>query len=221
VTDHVERYPATYRDGAGVETIEIVNDRKTLRVTIRGIDFEGSDFDALVTVAGETAVHAAGFTLAQGSLCTCELQWEMPIAIGSTAEREVARLDARLVLGAPTAHGGIDREQLQLRLVCSRGTIESAGTSGWFEDELVDLQRKLPDGFYMRACIGCGLSDYSPAGHGLFGGLACFRATKTAYQSIASKQELFAIWESRTEFVQETYLCPEFERRQRGTGYRG
>jgi hypothetical protein len=221
MTDHVERYPATYRDDAGVETVEIVNHHNTLRVTIRGIEFEGSDFDAFDTLADETAVRAAGFTLVQGSLCACELRWEMPIAMGSATEQEVARLDAHLVLGAPTGHGGIDHEQLQLRLVCSWGTIESAGTSGWFEDELLDVERKLPDGFYLRACIGCGLSDYSPAGHGLFGGLACFRATKTAYRSIASKQELFAIWKSRTEFVQETYLCPEFERRQRGTGYRG
>ncbi len=221
ISRHVERYPATYQDAAGTETIEIVNDHTTLRTTIRGIDFEGRDFDGLETVADELAVQAAGFTLVIGSLCACELRWEMPIAVGTAEGHEVASLDAHLILGAPTTRGSIDREVLRLRLVFSRGSIESAGTSGWFEDELLDLQAKLPEGGYLRACIGCGLSDYAPVGHGLFGGLACFRATKTAYRSVTTKAELFAIWDSLTEFVQETYLCPEFERRPPNTGYRG
>ncbi|MBA2544438.1 MAG: hypothetical protein H0V17_32650, partial [Deltaproteobacteria bacterium] len=85
----------------------------------------------------------------------------------------------------------------------------------------LDLQQKLPEGGYLRACIGCGLSDYSPIGNGLFGGLACFRETKTAYRAVSTKTGLFAIWDSLTEFVQETYVCPEFERRRPGAGYRG
>jgi hypothetical protein len=221
MTDHLERYPATYRDARGTEAIEIVNDHRKLRTSIRGIAFEGGDFDALDTVAEAVVVHEAGFVLQHGSLCACELRWEMPIELAIAGEPEVARLDAHLVLGAPTATGGIDREELHLRLVCSRGTIESAGASGWFEDELLDLQRKLPEGGHMRACIGCGLSDYSPVGHGLFGGLACFRETRTAYRAVSTKQGLLAIWDSLTAFVQETHVCGEFERRRPGAGYRG
>lgn len=114
-----------------------------------------------------------------------------------------------------------DRLCRGIDLVSSHGAIDSAGTSGWFEDELLDIQRKLPAEVYLRACIGCGLSDYSPYGHGLFGNLACFRATKAAYRSVTNKHGLFAIWSSATGYVQETYLCPEFERRRPGTGYRG
>lgn len=220
-TDHVERYVATYHDARGTEIIEIVNDHETLCTSIRGIPFEGRDFDGLETVADAVAVQAAGLTLQQGSLCACELRWKMPIEVGIADQHEIATLDVDLVLGAPTAIGGIDREDLQLRLVFSRGTIESAAASGWFEDELLDLQRKLPEKGYLRACIGCGLSDYSPYGHGLFGNLACFRDNKAAYRSVSTKQGLFAIWSSMTESVQETYLCPEFERRRPGAGYRG
>jgi hypothetical protein len=219
--DHIERYAATYRDATGTEAIEIENDHETLRTSIRGLDFAGSDFDALAPVADEMAAQAAGFVLAHGSICACELRWEMPIAVATGDEHEIGRLEVHLLLGMPTATGGIDREDLQLRLVSSRAAVDSAGTSGWFEDELLDIQRKLPEGIYLRACIACGLSDYSPYGHGLFGGLACFREAKTAYRSVSTKQGLFAIWNSATGFVQETYRCPEFERRRPGTGYRG
>ena len=56
---------------------------------------------------------------------------------------------------------------------------------------------------------------------GLFGGLACFRDNKTAYLGVQSKADLFRIWGTMTEFVRETYVCPEFARRQPGAGYRG
>ena len=46
------------------------------------------------------------------------------------------------------------------------------------EDELLDIQRQMPEGTYLKACINCAFSDYCPGGHGLFGGLACFRDNK-------------------------------------------
>jgi hypothetical protein len=86
---------------------------------------------------------------------------------------------------------------------------------------MLDVQNQLPSGTHLRACITCAYSDYSPVGHGLFGGLACFRDNKSEYLAVRSKADLFRIWSKMTGFVQETYLCPEFERRQPRTGYRG
>ncbi len=67
------------------------------------------------------------------------------------------------------------------------------------------------------------ISQNSPKrlGHGLFDGLACFRDNKQGYLSVQTKRDLFGIWGTMTEFVQETFRCPEFERRAPGTGYRG
>ncbi|HEY1548283.1 MAG TPA: DUF6304 family protein [Kofleriaceae bacterium] len=208
----MDRYPGRYRDARGAEAIEIANDGHTLRTRIRGIELAGTDFDALGTVDDVTR---AGLVLGHGSLCACELTWTMPIALD---QGETGSLEAHLVLGSPDATGGIDREQLQLSLTCTRGTFRSAGTSGWFEDELLDLHKQLPS---IRVCINCAFSDYSPAGHGLFGGLACFRDNKDAYRAVTGKQQLFQIWETMTEFVQETFVCGEFERRRPGAGYRG
>jgi hypothetical protein len=54
----------------------------------------------------------------------------------------------------------------------------------------------------------------------MFGGLTCFRDNKTGYRAVNSKSAMFQAWGTMTEYVQETYLCPEFEKRTPGTGYR-
>jgi hypothetical protein len=73
----------------------------------------------------------------------------------------------------------------------------------------------------MKCCFNCAFSDYSPAGSGIFGDMLCFRDNKEEYFKVKDKWDLFRIWETMTEHVQETYLCPEFEKRIPGTGYRG
>ena len=99
--------------------------------------------------------------------------------------------------------------------------LTSRGWSGWFEDQRADIQRQMPEGTYPKAYICCAFSDYSPLGHGLFGWLACFRGNKAGYRSIRTKRNLCDVRGTMTEFVQETFLCPEFERCAPGTGYRG
>ena len=80
----------------------------------------------------------------------------------------------------------------------------------------------MPEGEYLKACINCAFSDYSPFGHGLFGGLACFRDNKEGYRMVKTKHDLFRVWGTMTGvLVQETFLCREFERRFPDTGYRG
>jgi hypothetical protein len=145
----------------------------------------------------------------------------MPLAVIIGGVEEAAALSVHLELGVPTSRGGIDREVLRLELTCSAGTFVSAGRSGWFEHELLDLQGQLPTGSYLRACISCAFSDYSPYGSPMFGGLACFRDNKAAYRAVKTKGDLFSVWDTMTEFVQETYVCPEFERFIKETGYRG
>jgi Zinc-binding dehydrogenase len=63
--------------------------------------------------------------------------------------------------------------------------------------------------------------DYSPAGSGLSGDLACFRDNKAAYLEVSGKRELFQVWDTLTEFVRETHLCPHYARRSAHAGYRG
>ena len=73
----------------------------------------------------------------------------------------------------------------------------------------------------MKCCHTCAFSDYHPVGTGTFGGLACFRDHKQEYLALKGKAALMHFFNKSTENVQETYLCPEFEKRIPGTGYRG
>lgn len=214
-------YPATFRDAAGDAPIVLRNDGKILSFRVRGIDFAGDDFDSLEPVGDAGRAEEAGFKLHMGYLCAFDLFVEMPMTVVTPHSREVRTLRVHFGLGAVLPSGRIDSEVVGLELAVQGQTFRSVGTSGWFEDELVDLQRQLPPGVYMRACINCAFSDYHPAGHGCFGRLACFRDAKAEYRAVTSKGELFQVWDCLTEFVQETYVCPEFERRKPGAGYRG
>ena len=214
-------YPARYSDRSGEELTLIRNDGKRLSVTIRGVEFRGGDFDALEPSGGTDPGMLSSFTLQQNALCSCVIDAQISVPIVTPHGVTEGVLAAHLELGDPAPNGGIDRESLSLRLGLGDRVLTSRGWSGWFEDELLDLQKQMPEGTYLKACITCAFSDYSPLGHGLFGGLACFRGNKAGYRSVRTKRDLFEVWGTMTEFVQETFLCPEYERRAPGTGYRG
>ena len=212
-------YPAVYRDEHGELATTIENDGKSLRMSLSGVEFEGSDLDSFEPVRWSDQAQLSRFSFANGSLCAFTLEFSMPVAVLTDARDKQATLIVQLSLGYPRLDS--DELTLHLKLVLDDARIESAGDSGWFEDELADIQRKLPNHWHLKMCFGCSLSDYSPYGHGLFGDLACFRGNKTGYHSVKTKFDLFEVWGTMTEFVQETYLCPEFEKRMPGTGYRG
>jgi len=219
-------YPARYQDQEGTEKTTIRNDGRRLYMTVRGVKFEGTDFDDLRPV--EMPEDSAGFTFAEylnsdvRSLCCCAIDWQMEVPVCTGQLVAPCDLRVRLVLGGQDQRtGGIDQEDLSMTLSSPFGDLKSKGTSGWFEDELLDIQRQLPDGVFLKACINCAFSDYSPFGHDFFGSLACFRDNKEGYLKVESKRDLFDVWDTMTEFVQETYLCPDFKRRKAGAGYRG
>ncbi len=168
----------------------------------------------------------SAFTFLHGSLCFCVIEADIPVSVVTQTGIVDALLTFEPELGEPLPTGQMDRERLKLGLTVSEQTYSSEGKTGWFEGEMLDLQSKLPPGIFMKACINCAFSDYSPYGHGLFGNLICFRANKAGYLALPSGQDFckdayFAVIDTVSEMVQETHLCPEFERRAPGTGYRG
>ena len=214
-------YPTKYSDRRGVELAELRNDGRNLYVRLRGVSFSGSDFDALEPEADSPIDLLSQFTLWMGGLCDCTLDCEIPLSIVFASETVASTLRVHLELGAPGApNGGLDRELLILSVEIGSQVYRSAGTDGFFENGLLSLQSTFPPSSYLKTCISCAHSDYSPFGHGLFGGMACFRTVKEQYARVKNKQDLFRIW-GEAERVQETFLCSEFERRRPNTGYRG
>jgi hypothetical protein len=213
------RYEGTYSDARGREVIAFLNDGETLRTTIRGVEFAGSDFDGMSPV--DSSANLAGFTLNRGELCDCSFAFDIPVPVIVESSEASGRLHVELELGRPAPNGGIDRERLQLTLEYGDERVASSGASGWFEDELAQVQRQLPQSVFIKACINCLFSDYSPYGHGLYGQMMCFRNIKAEYLQVKSKRGFFSIHGREDRLVQETYLCSEFSRRISGTGYRG
>jgi hypothetical protein len=217
----MEHYCTEYRDARGCENTDITNDSETLWMAIRGLTFSGTDFDSFEPTGGATPQQLEEFSLNRNRLCSCRIECQISIPISDHGRQSPGMLFVDLALGDSIADGRIDREELRIVLEYNRERFAGSGRSGWFEDELIDIQRQLPDGIFMQACINCLYSDYSPYGHGLFGCMMCFRNIKTEYQQVKTKDEFWHVHDRYDRMVQETYLCPEFERRIPGTGYRG
>lgn len=219
-------YPAQYRDRFGSETTAIHNDGTLLTMVVRGVRFEGRGFDGFEPKDCFDPTRFSTFTFLDGCLCYCVIEADIAVPVVTPAGTVEGVLTLVQELGEPLTTALCVRERLTLRLTLNGEAFHSDGTSGWFESEMLEVQRKLPPGTFMKTCINCAFSDYSPYGHGHFGNMICFRANKEGYLTLPlgenfEKDAFFDVMETVSEMVQETYLCPEFERRKPGTGYRG
>jgi hypothetical protein len=215
------RMKARYRDQWGEEATWIVNDGKTLAMVVRGLEFRGSSFDDFEAAEGTDAAKLGSFAFYHGYLCGCTIKTEMPMGVMRGVETCDGVLEVEVELGEMGENGRLEREELRLSLAVDGQIYRSVGRGGWFEEGFLEIQKQLPMGMFLKACIGCAYSDYSPYGHGIFGGMACFRGNKVGYLAVRGKEGLWPVWGTMTEFVQETYVCRESERRIKGTGYRG
>lgn len=214
-------YPTKYRDKFGEETTTIYNDGKTLRMNLRGVEFVGRFLDDWEPSNQIDIENTAYFSLHHNELYSYSMRFEIPVPVTAKTQTIPATLRVDLELGEPNAKGGVDYEKLQIQLAFNDKTYVSSENQGWFDDALNEIQTQLPEGTFVKCCHSCAYSEYSPAGYGLFGGLACFRNCKQEYLALKGKMAYFALADKMAEFVQETHLCPEFEKRTSGTGYRG
>jgi len=218
----MRHWPGRYTDRHGSEEVVFETDgAQLIRTTIRGVLFEGDSMVGLGPLAGDPP--EAMFSLLGGDLWFCLLEWELPLPV-EVEGRGVrpGALHCALHLGDPAdpAHSS-DEDNLVLTLRLDGREYRTARPHHDFEDALHELQRLLPPGARLKACIACAWSDYSPVGSGFMGELACFRDVKDAYRQVADKRDLFALWPAHTESVLETWLCEEFEQRTSHEGYRG
>lgn len=215
-------FPGTYQDSSGTEPVEwcIVpssrrgwDGRFEIHAEIRGVHVWGADFDGLE--AGGTAEAASRLALNEaGELANCVLSGELPCTV-AVAPGETRPSTVRFVLDLQSA---ADPTLGNLSLACEIDGATYAVSDSWFEDGLLRLERAMPSGCQLVACVTCLYSDYSPGGHGL-AGMRCHRDAKAQYLAVRSKADYWGV--PVTEYVTETYLCDEYERRVPGTGYRG
>jgi len=216
-------YKGTYCDLHGSESVTVANDGEVLRLKIRGVAFSGPDFDRLSPSDGTSLEGIAKFTVSgSNTLCSFELMLDIPIPVVVNQAETQGILHMNLQVGHPTPNGGVQCISLQLVLAVDDHTTKSSGQSGgYFEEELLDIERQLPEDVYIKGCVNCLYSDYSIVGNGMFGDMQCYRNMKADYLAAHSKAEWFELSKRCDTRVQEIYICPDFTLRIPGTGYRG
>jgi hypothetical protein len=208
-----------YKDRLGEILGQIENDGEEVSVTLGEWKFVETEFDDLEPKNEE---HLPGrFRLHHGALCDCTFDFKMPILISDKHRLIQSQLSVTAKLGKPDNRGGLDKEEYKMSLTYDGKQIHSSGNSGWFEDELLEIQKQMPKDVFIKSCINCQFSDYSPYGHGAFGAMMCFRNLKQEYNKVRTKKDFWKIHDRYDRFVQETFICDEFERRVPGSGYRG
>jgi hypothetical protein len=229
-----ESWVGWYRDLAGTEALTLSTDGRLLRARIRGHELTGESFTGLFPDP-EVPPDDGTFTLTPaGALCGCVLEWDIPMPVYDDGTVHRAALRCLLSLGRPAPgapDGDLERLHLGLALHFDGALYTSGHAESGFAGALAEIQRQLPPGSYLKSCLSCAFSDYSPAagtdtgpGNGLFGGLTCFRDAKDAYRGAADKDAVLGLWDRSSGPVQETHRCPDFERRPAegpGTGHRG
>lgn len=89
-----------------------------------------------------------------------------------------------------------------------------------FEIALSDICRKMKQDYYIKSCFTCQYSEYSPYGQNDFGSMMCYRECKESY---LKTNNYFMYLTDNVNFThrQETFLCSEYDLRNKCEGYRG
>ena len=91
-----------------------------------------------------------------------------------------------------------------------------------FEIALHDICMQMAKDYYMKCCFTCQYSDYSPYGNDNYGCMLCYCRCKEDYLKVNNKDDFFNYLENKkTDVRQKTYLCTEYEYRNKCSGYRG
>ncbi|QDT94310.1 DUF6304 family protein [Gimesia algae] len=215
----MEKTEFRYTDRIGTIVGTMTNDGADIRINLDGWEFVGKMFDDMEPV--QSVCLPDRFLIHQDSLVDCDFEFIIPVLVNDRNQLIKVDLSVHFELGKPNDRGGIDKEGFQIALEYNAIKYVSSGRLEDMEDKLLKIQKQLPDGLFIQACINCLYSDYSPYGNGVFGCMMCFRNLKQEYLQVKSKEEFFHIHDHFERQVQETWLCDEFERRVPGTGYRG
>lgn len=84
------------------------------------------------------------------------------------------------------------------------------------------FSKKLKEEYYIKSCFTCQYADYSPYGGDCYGTMLCYRGCKQECLKVNNKDDFFEyLATQKFDLRQETYLCGEYEKRNKAEGYRG
>lgn len=209
--------PTIYTDKSGSVNTTITNDGKHLTLIVDNTKFISNCFDdfAIENIDSKPPRFSLNHF---HELTDCRLLCQIPITLLNNGKDIETVLTMDLELNCPTQTHYATKATFSLTI---EGKEITTNKVELFEGGLGSIKAKLPNYYMLKCCFGCAYSDYSVAGQDLFGNMLCFRNNKDEYLKVKDKEEYMDIMESFDRFVQETFLCPDFQTRTKGTGYRG
>ncbi|GGG52442.1 DUF6304 family protein [Bizionia arctica] len=200
-------YSAKYKDKFGELETKIYSDGSSLNLTLRGIQFEGTDFEGLEGIVDESKFEYVLYENGIGDLTNFELMAVIPVNIVRNKKEIIGNLETFIATGN-------NNSVVRLKLETEYDTFLSEKEYGYFEDAIIGIQEKLPENTKIKTCLSCKYSNYHPIGNGMFGGLNCFKNLKEDVENVSGKSDLMVMWDKgmenkKTFNVQETFVCDD------------
>ena len=196
-----------YKDKNGTVNTNLEIDGHRLNVQLRGIELEGLDFESFESKEKNSIFNYSDF----GDLTNFSMEFVLPMSVlALPSNTRVEQLSCKIVAKNKA------ETKIDLKLITSKDSWEVKNKRD-FEYALIDLQKLLPKGDFLKSCLSCRYSHYHPVGNGIFGSLHCFSLLQEEALKISDKFELMNLWtdeavENELIFnVQETHLCDRFE----------
>jgi len=213
------------------EPIVINNDGKMLSFEMYGVQFSGPEFsdfsvweevsDSIKDRCEFTEVSILNKDITELTLCNCSFEVYIPQIVVNiaTSEELCIIMNINYILGGerPEPKGGLDKDEVTLSMQLDEAIY--MGKGDFFEMAFDKLYSQLQGKYYLKNCYGCLYSDYSIYGQTSFGGMQCHVENKENYLSVVDKVDFSNL--ENFVYVQEIYLCDKYQRRIKGTGYRG
>ncbi|MAT99415.1 MAG: hypothetical protein CL608_19925 [Anaerolineaceae bacterium] len=204
----LKTFHGTYQDKHGTDAVElqIGNDGHSLQILVRDAEFTGFSIDLLMINSNPLSKE---FPLKhKNCLHSFELDCEAPFMLVGQNHEANGSLKIQCKVPA-TEEEWEDAAFLKLSLTSNNKNVQIDWCKAGFEDELHNLQKKLPEGVFLKCCFNCEFSSYNPyVNSGVMGQLCCFVDSEDKF---ATHGKGYHGWEThKPVFVQELHLCSQF-----------
>lgn len=204
-------YPTKYQDRRGTEFSKFISDGTTLKITLRGVEFIGhfweltpipEQFDKakklfdLNEVGELSAIHDYNTNLP----ANYSLSVKLPIKIVTNEDHEI---DAEIDFN-------INPNKMEFLIDGKSYNFEKPNFEYGLSVEFTSTLKFK----YVKCCINCKYSEFSPFGNQEYGDLMCFKNCKSAWENIGytglKETENWKYLKNRNS-TQEAFWCEDFK----------
>ena len=208
----MRKYLVKYKDKFGEEKTKISSDGSTMYLIIRGIKFEGEDFDCLEGKIDDDKFEYIKYADGSGDLTNFRMKIIFPVKISHKTKIKTENVTFEIEVGKTNDIAKLSPNSIELD--ASFGFFNS--TKKWGVNSMWEMKKMLPKDTRLITCLTCSKSAYTPGEGKSFGGLICFKKMQKDFNNASNNHELINIigkgWAEDTIInVQETFDCYEHQ----------